>query len=320
MECGKIREKFSSLLEGDLDPSEEKVLKEHLASCRACQKDFGTFKKTMNWLHSVGEVETPEGFLTEIYQKMEDRRGTGYGKEWIHRLRRLKLPAQAVAMVAVLFTVLYLTKMMPMETYRAKNVDVAKTAPSEAKTDTHLVQEEVKTKKQEVALLSKETRAKEVEQQKTSLSEGKDVEKVDISPPSQSGEIRERVTAERSVSLAVKPSQEIILRVADQEKAILQLQGLVKQFGGEIVKEEENVLLASLPTHSYAEFKKGLEGMVSLQKAEPASPQQVAPGALKMGSESKEEESAGKKKEKEMGRPMADQIGRIAVRILLVEE
>jgi hypothetical protein len=302
MECEKIREKFSSLLEGDLDPLEEKVLKEHLASCSGCQKDFETFKKTMNWLHSVDEAEAPEGFLKEIYQKMEDRKRKGYRQGWGHRLMRLKLPAQAVAMVAIVFAVLYITKIIPMETPRGKNVDVARTAPSEAKTDTRLAQKEAKTEKQEIDLLSKAPRTKEMEQEKTPLSEGKEIEQEAIH------------------SLAAKPSQEIILRVSDQEKAVSQLQGLVKQFGGEAVKEEENLLLVSLPTASYPEFEKKLEGMTSPQKAEPASPQQVAPRASRISPRAKEGESVGKGKEKEVGRPMADQPGRITVRILVVKE
>ena len=349
MECEKIRERFSSLLEGDLDPSEEKVVKEHLASCPGCQKDFETFKKTMNWLHSVDEAEAPEGFLTEIYQKMEDRKRKGYGQAWVRRLMRLKLPAQAVAMVAIVFAVLYITKIIPMETLRGKNVDVARTAPSEGKTDTHSAQKGAETEKQEIALLSKGARTKEMEQEKTPLSEGKEIEKVAIpkereesrdspaylpkaeapqtkdaekaeSPPSEPGKIRKGVTLERSASLAARPSQEIILKVQDQEKAISQLQGLVEEFGGEIARQEGYIVLAYLPTASYPQFEKKLEGMASAQKAEPAAPQQVAPRASRISPRSKEEESMGKVKEKEMGRSMADQAGRITVRILLVKE
>jgi hypothetical protein len=300
MECEKIREKFSSLLEGDLNPSEEKVLKEHLASCPGCQKDFETFKKTMNWLHSVDEVEAPEGFLTEIYQKKEDRKRMGSRQGWVHRLSRMNLPAQAVAMVAIVFVVLYITKMIPMETPREKDVDVAKTPRSEVNADTHLAQKEAKKENQEIALLSKAPRTKEMEQEKTPLSEGKEIGKVAIH------------------SLAAKPSQIITLRVSDQEKAVSQLQGLVEECGGEIVREEGHILLASLPAASYSEFEKKLEGMTSPQKAEPAAPQQVAPRALRISPRAKEKESVGK--EKEMGRPMADQAGRITVRILLIKE
>jgi predicted anti-sigma-YlaC factor YlaD len=144
MECEKIREKFSSLLEGDLSPFEEKMIKEHLSSCLECQRDFETFKKTMNWLHSVDQVETPDGFLTEIYQKMEDRKRMESRRGWVHWLSRMNLPAQAIAMVAIVFAVLYITKMIPMETPREKDVDAARTPRSEVKTDTHLAQKEAK--------------------------------------------------------------------------------------------------------------------------------------------------------------------------------
>jgi hypothetical protein len=95
---------------------------------------------------------------------------------------------------------------------------------------------------------------------------------------------------------------------------------LVKEFGGEIARQEGYILLAYLPTASYSQFEKKLEGMTSPQKAEPAAPQQVAPRPLRTSPSSEEEESVGKGKEKEMGRPMADQAGRITVRILVVKE
>jgi hypothetical protein len=307
MECEKIREKFSSLLEGDLNPSEEKMIKEHLSSCPECQKDFETFKKTMNWLHSVDEVEAPEGFLTEIYQKMEGRKSEGYRQEWGHRLMRLKLPAQAVAMVAIVFAVLYITKMIPMEIPSSKKVDkpLVYYVEPEKKTDETIATKDVGEKGP--------VEQKKVEPEGTSMAESK-------TPPPQEKKDDKIVPAKESPTGANIAAQEIIVRTSDQEKTFSELQGLVKQFGGEIVKEEENTLLASLPTASYPEFEKKLEGMTFPQKAEPAAPQQVAPRALRTSPSAKKEESVGKGKEKEMGRPMADQAGRITVRILLIKE
>jgi FtsZ-interacting cell division protein ZipA len=78
----------------------------------------------MGWLHSVGEVEVPEGFLPELYKKMEERKRAPLGDKtrgrWFGFPLSFKLPVQAVAMVAIVFLVLYLTKMMPMEGYRMK--------------------------------------------------------------------------------------------------------------------------------------------------------------------------------------------------------
>src|SRR5512136_1415102 len=120
MECEQVRDRFSSLLEGELNPSEEKAVREHLASCSECQRDFEKFEKTIRWLHSIEEAEVPDGFFSEIHKKMEDQKKIGpmAGKVrpgWFNTLVRLKLPVQAVAMVAIVFLVLYLTKMLPVE-------------------------------------------------------------------------------------------------------------------------------------------------------------------------------------------------------------
>ncbi len=305
MECEKIREKFSSLLEGDLDPSAEKALKEHLALCSGCQKDFETFKKTMSWLHSVDEVEAPQGFLTEIYQKIGDRKRMGSSQGWVHRLRRMNLPAQAVAMVAIVFVVLYITKMIPMETPSSKKVDkpLAYYVPPEKMTDETIATKDVGQKRP-------------VEQQKaepegTSMAESK-------APPPQEKKMDKIALAKESPAAATIPAHEIIVRTSDQEKALSELQGLVKEFGGEIVREEGHILLASLPTASYPEFERRLERMTFPQKAEPAAPQQVAPRALRTSPGGKEEESVGKGKE--LKRSMADQPSRITIRILLIKE
>jgi hypothetical protein len=124
MDCEKVRDRFSSLWEKEVSSFEEKILREHLSSCSACRREFEKFERTMEWLHSVGEVEVPEGFLPELHKKREEKKGAvpgeGPRERWFHFPLSFKLPAQAVAMVAIVFLVLYLTKMMPMEGGRPK--------------------------------------------------------------------------------------------------------------------------------------------------------------------------------------------------------
>jgi hypothetical protein len=116
------------LWEKELTSFEEKIVKEHLASCPECRREFEQFEKMMRWLHSVGEVEVPDEFLTELQKKMEQREGAIWGKKsrgrWFNFPLSLKLPVQAAAMLAIVFLVLYLTKMMPpMEGYRLKETE-----------------------------------------------------------------------------------------------------------------------------------------------------------------------------------------------------
>jgi hypothetical protein len=105
-----------------LSPSDEKTFNEHLSSCPKCRKEFEQFEKTMRWLHSAGEVEVPEEFLSELHKKLEHKRRAApeekVGGRWLHIPISFRLPAQAVAMVAVVFLVLYLTKMIPTQGVR----------------------------------------------------------------------------------------------------------------------------------------------------------------------------------------------------------
>jgi hypothetical protein len=127
MDCEKVRDRFSSFWEKELSPSEEKVFKEHLSSCPKCQKEFERFGKTMRWLHSAGEFEVPEEFLPELYKKLEEKKRAmpcqKVGGRWFNFPLSFKLPAGAVAMVAVVFLVLYLTKMIPTEGGRLKETE-----------------------------------------------------------------------------------------------------------------------------------------------------------------------------------------------------
>ena len=308
MGCEEIREKFSSLLEGDLSPLDEENIKEHLRACPECQKDFEQFKKTMSWLHSVGEAETPEGFLSEVYKKMEDRKRTGSRQGWVHPLMRFKLPIQAVAMVAIVFAVLYLTKMIPMETPSSKKVDkpVASYVPSEKKTGEGMATKGVEEKRS--------VEPQKAEPQGTPMAESKAP-----APPAEEKKVDKMALPKESLTADAVPAQEIIVRTSDEEKTFSQLHTLVKQFGGEIVMEKGNILLASLPATALSEFRRGLEEISFPRKAEPAAPQKAAPRTLATSPrEERAEEMGGKKKELE--RSADEQPGQVTVRIILLKE
>ena len=309
MECEKVRDRFSSLLEGDLDPLDERVVREHLASCPDCEKDFEKFEKTVRWLQSVEETEVPEGFLSGIYKKMEDRKKTGLMAEkirpgWLNYLVQLKLPVQAVAMVAIVFLTLYLTKMMPFETPPSKDVEQKKVSQPDVKIGAKLVTKEGEKEKEAATPTVEAPRRK-------------DSEKAEVLPAEVAKRAKQVIPKERAF-LAAKPPQEIVLKITNREKALSQIRELVKQSGGEIVKEEGNIVLASLPTASFSQFEKELAGLDSLKKEDRMAPQREAvetKGApLGIGLEEAEE------KDKGTAKPTSDKEKRISLRILLVKE
>jgi hypothetical protein len=357
MECEKARDQFSSLWEKELPPFEEKILREHLSSCPKCQSEFEQFEKTMQWLHSVRDVEVPEGFLPDLYKKIEERKGALPGEKprgrWFNFPLSFKLPVQAVAMVAIVFLVLYLTKMMPMGGRHLKEAE--QTSPPlsmEKKPERVLTQKEGDGERGALETSMEKPHPKDFGQAKAPVPgeekrEGTyapqvrgEAKKVETPPPKteimahqpmeSKGAAREktpspepgtmggeRIAEGKSVA-ALKPPQEIVLRISDREKGISQLHELVKQFGGEMVRTEGNMFLASLPTSLFAEFEKGLAGLSSSTKADQAMAKKQATGSLRFGQGVKGEE--GDEKRKEPAKRAADLEGRTIVRILLIQE
>ena len=357
MDCEKVRDRFSSLWEKELTPSEEKMVREHLSSCPECQKEFERFGKTMGWLCSVGEVEVPEGFLPELYKKMKGRKRAPLGEKargrWFSFPSSLKLPVQAVAMVAIVFLALYLTKMMPMEVYRLKETQQPSSPLSvEKKSEQVLAQKEVERERRTLKTPTETPRPKDVEQAKTPApGEGKfeetyvsqmkaEAKKAEAPSPKtemmayqtfdskeaarakvpspESGKIEKGLAPKEKSVIASKPPQEIILKISDREKGISRLNELVKQFGGEMVAAEGNMFLASLPTGSLAEFEKELAGLSASPKTDKVVEKKQVAVSLRAAPGVKRKEVDGKSKEP--AKLATDEESRTIVRILLVQE
>lgn len=324
MDCEKVRDRFSSLLEGELKPPEEEKVKEHLASCQDCQKDWEQFNRMIRWLHTVEEEEVPEGFLSEIQKKREERKGRER-RGGAQLFRSMKIPIQAVAMVMIVFLALYLTKMAPFEMLQKRTVEKSEVLDSErekkeSEPPPALYQKDYLSEAKPSATDEKED-AKEGIAQKMKEEDKKppapplkeemataeplrpkEMAKAEAPPLEEKRREGEKV-GRVMMSLAKKPAREITLKISDREKAISQLQDLAKQLGGEMVREDGNVLLASLPASSFAEFEKGVIEV----GFPPMAPQATAPKEMKddlslaAGAKSKEPEEKGKEPSRSVG-------------------
>ena len=328
MKCIEVRDRFSSLFEGDLKPAEEGKVREHLASCPDCQKEWEQFKRTIQWLHTVEEEEVPEGFLFEIQKKREERKGKERG-EGARFFRSIKIPIQAAAMVMILLVALYLTKMTPFEVQQEKAVPKTEVSYSAGEKKESVLKEEEQAKvtlpppvsyrkdyiseakvpgsdersdvKEGIAQKMKE---KDIEPPAPPLKE--EMASVKTSRPKEMASVEATPLEEKRMEkdqvgrvmrpLAKKSIREITLKIKDREKAIFQLQDLAKQLGGEMVREEENVFMASLPGSSFAEFEKGLVAVGSpppVQKT--TAPKEMKDElSLAAGGKSKESEEKGR--------------------------
>jgi len=338
MDCEKARDQFSSLFEGELNPLEEEMVRGHLSSCEECKKEWERFGQMSRWLHSVDEVEVPEGFLPEIYKKMEERKKKPFWK--VFQFPLMKIPVQAMAMVVIVFLALYLTKMMPVEMLQKKVVERKEVPYSEVeKKEKERVSKEMRGEKA-IAQSPLETYPMKYKaESKPSVQDEKKIPSHALSPKTEVATVestrpKEMVKAEPPLlkekkmekewvekdkaSLAARPPQELTLKTSDREKTLIQIQELIKKFGGEVLKEEGNTLLASLPVFTYSEFEKGLIEMSSFTKADKIMSQKdVKEGfGLPAGARRREAEE----KVKKPVRSTIEKEDHMTIRIILIQE
>ncbi len=353
MDCEKVRDRFSSLWEKEMTSLEEKGIREHLSSCPECRREFEQFEKTMQWLHSVEEVEVPDGFFPELRKKIEERktkailgeRSTG---RWLKLPISVKLPVQAVAMVAIVFLVLYLSKMMPTGVYHLKESKQICSLPSpEQKSEQVLAHKETEGERKVLERPAETPRLKDVDQVETSAPAK---ERLEASPPQMKAEAKKAevpspkseiiayqafdskeeekakirspgleeagkgfAAKEKSV-VTLKPPKEIVLRFSDREKVISRLHELIKQFGGEVVATEENMFVASFPTGSFSEFEKEVAGLSSSPKEDKLIQEKQAVGSLRAAP------AAQGVRREEAPKRATDAESRTTARILLIQE
>ncbi len=353
MECEKIRERFSSLWEKELTSLEEKNIREHLSSCPDCRREFEKFERTMKWLQSLEEVEVPDHFLPELHKKMENTRNrfiaekTSTGR-WFNLPISVKLPIQAVAMVAIVFLVLYLSKSMPTGIHNVKESGQTSSLPASTERSDKMLSQKMADEDQRSSRMGAEAqRPKDLGQTETPASAKKSMDASPASPPQmKAGAKKEEIPSPKSEIIsydasdlkeqdnikspsvgpegagkggvgleksigASKPPQEIVLRISDRGKVVSQIQELVKQFAGELVTTEGDLFVASLPTGSFSEFEREVVRLGSFPKEDKLFREKQAARSMRAAPAAKGKEAAGR---------TIDTEGRTTVRILIIQE
>lgn len=338
MECNEVRDQFSSLLEGDLKPPEEEKVREHLGSCQDCQKEWEQFNRMIRWLHTVEEEEAPEGFLSEIQKKREERKGE-VKRGGDRFFRSMKIPVQAAAMVMIVFLALYLTKMTPFDMLKKRAVEKPEIMQSDREKKAPMLKEEERQKvtsppselyrKDYLAEAKPSVADEKVSNKGQVVQKMKEEDKEPPAPPlkeemataapplEEKRRERERVGTV-IMPFAKKTAREITLKIGDRERAISRIQELAKQLGGEVVKEDGDVLLASLPASTLAEFEKELAQVGFPPAAPKAAVQKEMKDDLKLAAGAKSTEPEAKGKEPSRSVVLRENI--ISIRIHLVPE
>ncbi len=73
---------MNDYLDGDLEPSKERVLKENLASCQDCQRIYHELNKTIAFVQSASHIEAPKGFVEATMSKLPKQKQRSGAQRW----------------------------------------------------------------------------------------------------------------------------------------------------------------------------------------------------------------------------------------------
>jgi hypothetical protein len=306
MTCQEARELFSAKADDLLTAEQGAALNGHFATCPDCPREWERFERTVNLLRSVGEARAPAGFARRVIEAA--------GREpWPRRLLRgifvpirVKLPLEAAALVLVSTLVILLYRQTPeiqraVEGPRAPAVTAPGPPPpaksAEVKAPQRVVKAPAEPEGAPPASAPSPTPAEperfgalKTFQEKD--RPGKKEEAVQAEPPAVGG--RTDVLSEAGKSLAPSSVEKLTaraqgpfhliarLRPKSLESLQSQLNDLVKQAGGILVRDAEPMAVGSLvevvvSRDAYPRLESGLRqiGDFSVETRAPNFPDQV---------------------------------------------
>jgi hypothetical protein len=145
MKCQDIQQKLSAYAEG-IVPHEEKILiEEHLKSCPKCNESLASLRKTIDYVHSLEDVEPPAWLTQKVMAiiKAEVQSKKGIIQKLFYPLH-IKLPLEAVvtALIAVITVYIFKTMQPEMKLAQAPSEHETVIARSPSKVDDEAISKE----------------------------------------------------------------------------------------------------------------------------------------------------------------------------------
>jgi hypothetical protein len=116
MECNRIQEKLSEYIDGIISSEEKLLIEKHLKTCRKCKESFADMKKTIEYVRNLEDIEPPAWLTQKVMARI--RPEVKSRKRIMQKLfypLHVKLPIQAVATVLIAIVTIYIFKTMEPE-------------------------------------------------------------------------------------------------------------------------------------------------------------------------------------------------------------
>jgi hypothetical protein len=291
-----------------LTPEERFALERHLRGCPDCPREWERFQQTLHLLRSVEEARAPAGFARRVIEAAD-------WEPWPRRLLRriflplhVKLPLEAAALVLVSTLVIFLYRQTP-EIQRAVEAPPASVAtappamPPEKSAGLKEPQRAVEAPAEPKVTPPVSAPPKVAESERVGalevFKEKDQPEKKQEAAPAETKSVGGRADAAREAreSAAAKPESRLAaraqgpfhlvgaLRPKDREAFDRQLNDLVKQLSGVLVRDAEEARTGSIVEvvilrDAYPRLEAGLRqiGEFTVETRAPTFPDQVRVG------------------------------------------
>lgn len=294
MNCDKVKELLWAYLENKTTAEETAEIETHLEGCAACREELAQQKEIKNALASLPDEELPEGYHTELMQKLQaERKVVPFPAKKKHGWKQMSMIAAAVLVVVVaggtrgmlemrqnqneeieqiLFENTALTADTGEEAAEQTAADSATESNAAEKSDTKEDFSEQETKKVKKPVSQKaapkETAPKGTTPKETTLKETTPKETAKSFLPEgaatmpkaalYASEAENAMDSETLVSgtraADSNAADSMTLQVAEKETALQAIRKSIEEAGGYEGSSADDVIQAVIPAANYADF------------------------------------------------------------------
>lgn len=294
MNCDKVKELLWTYLENKTTAEETAEIETHLEGCAACREELAQQKEIKNALASLPDEELPEGYHTELMQKLQaERKIVPFPAKKKHVWKQMSMIAAAVLVVVVaggtrgmlemrqnqneeieqiLFENTALTADTGEEAAEQTAADSATESNAAEKSDTKEDFSEQETKKVKKPVSQKaapkETAPKGTTPKETTLKETTPKETAKSFLPEgaatmpkaalYASEAENAMDSETLVSgtraADSNAADSMTLQVAEKETALQAIRKSIEEAGGYEGSSADDVIQAVIPAANYADF------------------------------------------------------------------
>ena len=277
MNCDKVKELLWAYLENKTTAEETAEIETHLEGCAACREELAQQKEIKNALASLPDEELPEGYHTELMQKLQaERKIVPFPAKKKHGWKQMSMIAAAVLVVVVAGGTRGMLEMRQNQNEEIEQIlfeNTALTAEQIAadsatennaaeKSDTKEDFSEQETKKVKKPVSQKtapkETTPKEATPKETAKSFRSEGAATMPKAALYASEAENAMDSETLVSgtraADSNAADSMTLQVAEKETALQAIRKSIEEAGGYEGSSADDVIQAVIPAANYADF------------------------------------------------------------------